>query len=210
MFRLLGILLAGLLLPQAALAQGGGGPPSPDMMIKRQDANGDGKLSRDEFRGPPQRFDMMDADKDGFLTKEEITAFRAGGPGAKPGGPVGAGAGAMPWLNGDQVRKLMSGTEVSHVSPRNGAPMTMNFKADGTMDGTAGNSNTVTGAWQVRPDGQFCFDSSAATKTICFYLIRKGDKVQRLNNKKVPAPGIDWSIVRPGPEAAKVPDGTFR
>ncbi len=39
---------------------------------KEADTNKDGKISRDEFRGPPQVFDKLDANKDGFLTQDEV------------------------------------------------------------------------------------------------------------------------------------------
>jgi Ca2+-binding EF-hand superfamily protein len=67
--------------------------------MRRNDADGDGRISRDEFRGPAAFFERADADKDGFVTAEEARAARgrAGspapdrpGPGAfgEPGGPV--------------------------------------------------------------------------------------------------------------------------
>jgi len=55
----------------------GNGPRGGGMM--RMDANGDGKVSRDEFiTGTLRRFDMMDANHDGQLTKaERQAAFEA-------------------------------------------------------------------------------------------------------------------------------------
>lgn len=45
-------------------------------MMRTADANGDGKISKDEFLAAQQRrFDQMDDDKDGKLTKEERQAF---------------------------------------------------------------------------------------------------------------------------------------
>jgi Ca2+-binding EF-hand superfamily protein len=47
------------------------------------DKDGDGKVSRQEFQGPAPMFDRVDADKDGFITKAEVAAFRPG-----PGTPA--------------------------------------------------------------------------------------------------------------------------
>ena len=58
------------------------GPGGQDMMAEF-DTDGDGYLSYQEFPGPGQHFDKMDADKDGFLTSEELLSGR---PGPPPGG----------------------------------------------------------------------------------------------------------------------------
>jgi hypothetical protein len=68
-----------------ALAQPGGGggggrpggPPDPQQFIDRMmqnDANGDGKLSRDEVPGrfAERMFDNNDANGDGFIDREEL------------------------------------------------------------------------------------------------------------------------------------------
>ncbi len=64
------------------------------MIIRRMDRDGDGRLSWQEFRGPPQRFGLIDSDGDGFVTKEEFSTA----PLRRGGGPVGAGGagGAAP------------------------------------------------------------------------------------------------------------------
>ena len=39
--------------------------------MKRADRDGDGKVSKDEFRGPDDHFDDLDKNKDGFITEDE-------------------------------------------------------------------------------------------------------------------------------------------
>ena len=94
--------------------RGGGGRPGgdPSMFIDRMmemDANGDGKLSRDEV---PEQFGARlfegDANADGFLTREELQTametMRQRGPrgvdGERPGFQPGQGPGAEPGAPG--------------------------------------------------------------------------------------------------------------
>lgn len=42
------------------------------MFIKKFDTDRDGKISENEFTGPPYRFEKMDSNADGFVTKDEI------------------------------------------------------------------------------------------------------------------------------------------
>jgi hypothetical protein len=76
---------------------GYGGGPRPDPMAS--DADGDGKLSREEATGrTAENFDEIDTNTDGFVDAAEIEARRAarrgaGGPGGGFGPPGGGGAG---------------------------------------------------------------------------------------------------------------------
>jgi hypothetical protein len=76
-------LVAGLLaLSTAAAAQdappSGGGMPSPEQIIGFLDADKDGFVSKDEAQGPMvQYFDMIDADKDGKISLEELKTAMA-------------------------------------------------------------------------------------------------------------------------------------
>ncbi len=54
--------------------------PKKDGKIERfaqRDKINDGKPTRAEFRGPERLFERLDADKDGVITREEATKFRA-------------------------------------------------------------------------------------------------------------------------------------
>ena len=54
-----------------------GGHPSPEQLMGRLDANKDGKISKDEARGPmSEDFDKLDVDKDGALTSEELSNMK--------------------------------------------------------------------------------------------------------------------------------------
>ena len=55
--------------------------------VKRFDANGDGKITREEFTGPAWIFNQIDKNSDGTITAEELTDF------AKDGGSITMGAG---------------------------------------------------------------------------------------------------------------------
>lgn len=53
--------------------------PKFDDILARSDTNKDGKISREEFRGPAPLFDRLDRDKDGFVTREEHDGARPPG-----------------------------------------------------------------------------------------------------------------------------------
>jgi len=47
-----------------------------DEMMNRDDTDGDGMVSRDEFSGPSKIFVKVDADNDGYITREEAMEFQ--------------------------------------------------------------------------------------------------------------------------------------
>jgi Ca2+-binding EF-hand superfamily protein len=54
--------------------------PAPADMIKAWDKNGDGAVTRDEWTAagrPAERFDIVDANKDGKITAAELEAAMA-------------------------------------------------------------------------------------------------------------------------------------
>ena len=68
----------------AALLAGAGAAsaqmPAPADMIKNWDKNGDGGVDKAEWTGagrPAERFDMVDANKDGKITAAELEAAMA-------------------------------------------------------------------------------------------------------------------------------------
>ena len=54
---------------------GGGGPRTGESLLKLLDANGDGKISRDEFGKILTLFDLLDTDHNGELSQEELSGF---------------------------------------------------------------------------------------------------------------------------------------
>jgi hypothetical protein len=68
----LGAIVAGSVAAQPG--PGGGGKPG-QTLFERYDADGDGKVTQDEFRaGHTQRFNAMDTDGDGKITSQEMQA----------------------------------------------------------------------------------------------------------------------------------------
>jgi hypothetical protein len=54
--------------------------PQGSGFMAREDRNGDGKVTRDEFRGPSEHFDRLDKNGDGIITEDEAPS------GPPPGG----------------------------------------------------------------------------------------------------------------------------
>ena len=68
------VVTAGILLSAiSANAQAPKQKPSVDAIFEKMDVNKDGKLAVDEVKGPlKEKFTVIDADADGFITKEEM------------------------------------------------------------------------------------------------------------------------------------------
>ncbi len=59
-----------LVLTERMGREGGAGPML--QRLKQMDANGDGAIEKAEWKGPPERFDALDADRDGRITEAEV------------------------------------------------------------------------------------------------------------------------------------------
>lgn len=79
-------IMAALTLASAAAAQQdtpppmapGGGMPSPEQIFAFMDANKDGFIAKDEAKGPlAQNFDYVDGDKDGKISPDELKTVMA-------------------------------------------------------------------------------------------------------------------------------------
>ena len=91
----------------------GRGNFNPADMIERifeNDANSDGKISKDELPERMQRiFDRADGDSDGFITKDELTSMfeqRGGGGGVRRGGP-GGGQGGQGGMSAERLMQAI-------------------------------------------------------------------------------------------------------
>lgn len=76
-FYLIALMFAGS-VPALAQERPRGGM-SWDVLAQRADANRDGRITREEFKGPPPLFERLDLNKDGFVTKEEHAQQATGG-----------------------------------------------------------------------------------------------------------------------------------
>jgi len=98
--------------PAGGDAAGGGRGGSPanrrrDEMRKRllaMDVDKDGKVSREEWKGPEQAFDRFDRNKDGFIDKADAPARGGKKRGGKRAGRRGAGAGPDAGATEEQMR----------------------------------------------------------------------------------------------------------
>lgn len=52
--------------------QGGRKPPTAAEFISKLDKDGDGKVSQAEFDGPAEHFTASDANKDGYISTDEV------------------------------------------------------------------------------------------------------------------------------------------
>ena len=74
------------LLSEAELDAGSPGPPA-DGGFAADDTDQDGQVSLAEFSGPEDLFSQLDADGDGYITRDEVGPPPMGAPGDRPAPP---------------------------------------------------------------------------------------------------------------------------
>jgi predicted TIM-barrel fold metal-dependent hydrolase len=72
------VLISGLVCAFFSVNQASG--KSPETIVRVLDADGDGKVNRNEWRKSKQLFDRIDSDGNGSLTVEELRTFMGGEP----------------------------------------------------------------------------------------------------------------------------------
>jgi len=73
--------------------------------VRRLDRDGDGKVSRDEFRGPARAFNRNDRNRDGYLTEDEAPdRGQRRRPGGAQGGETDALAANAPMVTAEEAR----------------------------------------------------------------------------------------------------------
>ncbi len=106
--------------------------------FKEMDADGDGAVSREEWKGPEMMFDRVDADGDGKVTTEELQKMRGAGEGGKRPG-AGAGEGGKRFGEGGEGSKRPALPEKDgDAAPRRPSadPSAMFTKLDRDGDGS--------------------------------------------------------------------------
>jgi hypothetical protein len=154
MIRCLWMLGLTATLVLATAVSGADGPAQPkakgalkdsDAVFKKIDTNGDGKISKEEFRKffadiaaksgkldadkadqiADKLFEKLDADGDGFLSKDEFRKF------AELRGGLGAGKGK---LDLDKLKDLKEKIQNGELDPEKLKEVVEKLKADGKLD----------------------------------------------------------------------------
>lgn len=127
--------------PPAPPPPGQGGPPANaprdgSQLVDRMmaaDANGDGKLSKDELGGRADRiFEVADTNGDGFLERTEIVVFAQNQPRQGPGGERGPGG--PPGEGGREGRRGGGGQPMSLEGAMKQANRAMRSLKDSAFD----------------------------------------------------------------------------
>ncbi|USN99233.1 MAG: EF-hand domain-containing protein [Phycisphaeraceae bacterium] len=157
-----------------------GGPNMAERFVDRlmaQDANGDGKLSRDEVpeRVAERLFDDADADKDGFLTREELTTFMANRRGPAAGGPPEEDdAAGPPQTFDDSMHRAGRAFRTLRRSPLDESSRETDLKALQAVEVGLLSAKTQFGEveWSEKAKAEFGEDKDAYAKAFRMHLLR--------------------------------------
>lgn len=103
---------------------------------------------------------------------------------------------------GQDLKNLVSGTRLTHVSPRSGNQVQLNFRADGKLRIVRRGGRELQGRWYIRGGRLMCLELSIFRRgKACMLFVRNGNSIVRYkrNGKKVK--GADYKIVIFGPRA---------
>ncbi len=110
--------------------------------VKRLDRDGDGKVSRQEFRGPRRAFDRSDRNGDGYLSEDETPTRQR--PESRPGGVQGRSEGPQEQPGGQRSGPQQpSGQRGGPRGRRGGATQQNNARATAEETGAAAASASV-------------------------------------------------------------------
>ncbi|MBT3767802.1 MAG: peptidoglycan DD-metalloendopeptidase family protein [Rhodospirillaceae bacterium] len=104
------LLAVGLVAGDGSFSPANANPKKIKRIFKKNDSDGDNKISADEWPKSTEAFKKIDADGDGYLTKSEFKNFFAGGGG--PGGSPRADRGEGPKLEGEIQRSDIDETSM--------------------------------------------------------------------------------------------------
>ena len=161
----------------------------------RMDRDGDGKISIDEFNGPPKRFKKIDKNGDHYLTADEFAVSGAHGGRKKTAhrrsktddtsatAPINgssrqssAGESQGQQLSGAEIRHDVIGNTLDFVVPGNGKHLYVYFAPDGGILERVGKAPKVLKKqWFINQKDMLCRTYGPKNKRQCVKVTRTND-----------------------------------
>ncbi len=188
--------------------------------MKNMDADGDGRVAKAEFTGKPKAFGFMDANSDGYLSREEldkglkrIRQRKQGG-----GGPASGGSGPQRHamvegrrpaqnqrrkkggggLSAEEILAVVSGKTLIFNAPSNGQELKVYFAPGGTVQLVSENNpnRIIRKKWFLNKKGRLCRTVGRQNRNHCTIVKKLGDGKLKLSN---PKKGFSYEAqVKPG------------
>ena len=150
------------------------------------DQNLDGRITRDEFRGPPSLFDTIDSNRDGAITENETDAFKKRrGKTGSTGKPQGS---KTRFLSEAEIREAIVGNTLNFQMPSNGQNLYVYFSEDGSVSVKGANAGNpvVTKKWFINETGMLCRTYGRENKNHCTKVQTTSDSsILTLLNRKL-------------------------